>query len=409
MQRLRAGLCGLLLFAYQPAAQARDSVTIDIWHGLRQRIGHLGRAQDDFNVLGHASPHSSIRELTCRVNGGAPKALTFVRYRRLVDDGDFNADIPLDLLTPGENTIRISARTADSIETFRELIVEKFDSGSAPLPMRIAWRDIDNPQDVGQYVDGKWEHTSAGLRNIQTGYDRLFLIGNKTWRDFEIVVPVTINRVKGDGPGVGVVMRFAGHVVGGPLQAPDVQPKWGYLPFGAIGWLRWRNGTDTDTARVQFYSGQSERKTNFGAYPVREGETHIMRLRCETLPDDGDYGVTVYSFKIWHSDSTEPSAWAWRAPQRSKTALRSGGAALVAHYVDATFGDLKIKPVVPMSVAMTPAGGNSATQNRSIHIYIHDRQPRHASPFYTALGRRNAWHAHSRAAQIYFVNRKAEQ
>jgi hypothetical protein len=38
-----------------PAFSAAAEPVITIWHGDHQRIGHLGTAQDDFNLLGHVA------------------------------------------------------------------------------------------------------------------------------------------------------------------------------------------------------------------------------------------------------------------------------------------------------------------------------------------------------------------
>ena len=79
------------------------------------------------------------------------------------------------------------------------------------------------------------------MRAIRPGYDRIFLIGETDWLDYEIEVPITINEVvDAYWPGLGIILRFAGHVAGGISGAdPAAQPKYGYLPFGGLGWLRW--------------------------------------------------------------------------------------------------------------------------------------------------------------------------
>jgi hypothetical protein len=101
-----------------------------------------------------------------------------------------------------------------------------------------------DPQDAGQYVDGLGGSGSRGLRTAHMGYDCLFLIGDMTWQDCQIKAEVTVHDVARDtgplrgGNGVGVAMRFAGRVVGGPRRFPIAQPKWGYQPFGGMACLR---------------------------------------------------------------------------------------------------------------------------------------------------------------------------
>ena len=47
-----------LLLAFSPALA--DPPRITIWHGKTQRVGHLGVAQNDFNVLGNVSDPDAI-------------------------------------------------------------------------------------------------------------------------------------------------------------------------------------------------------------------------------------------------------------------------------------------------------------------------------------------------------------
>ncbi len=68
---------------------------IEIWHGERQRVGHLGAAQDDFNVLGHIEPWRELDTLTWSLNRRGSVPLSFRAFRRLAEDGDFNVDVPI--------------------------------------------------------------------------------------------------------------------------------------------------------------------------------------------------------------------------------------------------------------------------------------------------------------------------
>jgi hypothetical protein len=344
-----------LLFRPVPeAAQAAAARAIEIWHGDRQRVGHLGDAQDDFNLMGTVLPWREIDTLTWRQGKRAETPLSFRAFRRLVSDGDFNADIPIAALDPGPNEITVTARFRDGAVLTRTVTVVK-ETGSRPLPLHIRWRDVKDPQEVGQYVDGKWGLTESGLRTGQLGYDRLFLIGERGWQDYEVRTSVTLHEVTAEtspisgGNGVGVILRFAGHVTGGPRNFPSGQPKFGYQPFGAIGWLRWTRGAPLAPPDLQFYPGDTDRSTNLGAFPVRLNERYAVVFRCETLPDEpAGRGATRYSFKIWNASGPEPQPWMWSQVQRSATALRKGGVALVAHHADVTFGDIEITPLRPM-------------------------------------------------------------
>jgi hypothetical protein len=201
-------------------------------------------------------------------------------------------------------------------------------------------------------VDGRWRLTKTGLRTEQTGYDRLFLIGERHWQDYDVRTSIVLHRVDpqtaplSGGNGVGLIARFAGHTTGGPRHFPSGQPTWGYQPFGAIAWLRWKRGASEQPPQLQFFPGDSLQTAHFGEFPVRTEQAYGLRLQCVTLPDDDQgRGVTRYAFKIWPASEPEPEAWAWQQVQISRDALRTGALALVAHHVDATFGDLTITAI----------------------------------------------------------------
>jgi hypothetical protein len=167
----------MLLLAFSPALA--DPPRITIWHGKTQRVGHLGVAQNDFNVLGRVSDPDAIVRLTYEINDHFETPLSFRSYRRLLVDGDFNADVPLGRLTPGPNKIVIRATNRHG-ETAQETVTVVQKEGRSPLPFRIRWSSVKNAQDVGQFVDGRWAVEKDGLRTKQTGYDRVFPITLKT-------------------------------------------------------------------------------------------------------------------------------------------------------------------------------------------------------------------------------------
>lgn len=331
-------------FTTQPDS---DPPVITIWHGTSQAVGHLGYQQHDFNVLGNVSDISGISSLSYTVNGGSAVALTVgPDGRRLEDVGDFNADIPLTSLQSGINYIDIYATDGSGNPNSTQMTVNYL-SGSYPLPTYIDWSALGSVQSAVQYVDGLWGMDSGNLRTQQVGYDRIVLIGDTAWQDYEISCPVTINALEEPGPlsggaGLGFYMRFTGYIVGGFRNFPDVQPKWGYQPAGGIGWLRWENGID-QAPYIQFYPGDSDNANNSaGQFPITVGSTYNIKMRCETLDDapNGD-GITRYSFKIWQG-SNEPANWNFSIVQESQYALRKGGVGLLAHHVDASFGDVTV-------------------------------------------------------------------
>ena len=347
--------------AVPPSASAQSSgPEIDVWYGLNQRVGHLGNAQADFNLLGNVSDPDGVQGLKYRLNSAGSVGLTVrkaiepgeipsnqvQRWRRLAATGDFNADIPIEDLQPGANQVELIAEDELGNISSVTVTVNK-ETGNSLLPYTVDWSTVSDPQNVGQYVDGKWTLESDGLRTSEIGYDRLFLLGETAWQDYDVTVPVTVHQLDPADyvkSGVGIIMRFTGHVVGGHRNFPEAQPKWGYQPFGSIGWLRW-DASNQGEPRKQFYYGDSDRTRNYGRMGFNFGTTYIMKMRAETLPDESDgRGVTRYSWKAWEEGTAEPSRWDWTFTQKSQHALRRGGVALVAHFADVTFGDVTITP-----------------------------------------------------------------
>jgi hypothetical protein len=305
----------------------------------------LGRAQEDFNVLGHVEPAAGLQSLSYSLNGAAPQALSWHGYRRLAREGDFNIDIALQSLDKAINTVDIRAATPSATAT-KQLTIAR-GNGNQSLPVTIDWQGVSDGQEVGQYVDGKWAVGAQGLGVVESGYDRLFLIGNQQWQDYDARIALRIDGVDANtsaqsgANGVGVVARFGGHVVGGFRNFPWAQPKWGYLPLGCIAWLRWTQGAAQPPA-LCYYPGDSDGQRCFDSYPVTLGGWHTMRIQAQTQPDREGAGVSVYRFKIWPATSAEPPQWHWEVSQRSTNALRRGGLALIAHHVQATFGAISI-------------------------------------------------------------------
>ena len=330
----------------------RNGTEIEIWHGMKQKVGHLGIAQDDFNLMGKVLPADSLFSLTYKLNNGSDIQLNFGKgtpgFRRFAGLGHFNADIPIAELMGGKNIVKIIATTRAGKQTNQNVIIN-LQSGSYPLPVHIDWDKITDPQDVGQYVDGNWALEPDGLRTSHMGYDRIFLIGEKSWQDYEIRVSLIINEISkttspvSGGNGLGILFRFTGHVNGGPRNFPTAQPKWGYQPFGAITWLRWDPDKSQNLPSKQFYRGDNNNTVDHGPFPVQPGVRLWMRAKCQTLPDKNDgNGVSLYYFKIWRDGEIEPAHWDWQETQVSKYANRNGGVALLAHHVDVTFGNIWI-------------------------------------------------------------------
>ena len=164
----------------------------------------------------------------------------------------------------------------------------------------------------------------------------LVAIGDTTWADYEITVPVTIHSIS-NGHGVGVLLRWMGHT---DFPVNCSQPKCGYLPLGAICWYRGNRleiyGNDGDILATQTRSLDLE-------------TVYMFKARVETNPGIGG----LYSFKVWEQGEAEPVGWDITG-QESLSDPQNGSLMLISHHGDVTFGNLSISPI-PISITNVQA------------------------------------------------------
>jgi hypothetical protein len=324
--------------------QADSNSVINIWYGRHQVFGKLGNPQRWVNILGNLVEPNEIATLTYSLNGGReyPLSVGPGDSARLAGEGDFNIEILYTDLHDGINYVRITATDLLGNSTTQTVIVEYHSGNVWPTTYSIDWSTVTNIQDVVQVVEGLWVLEDGGIRTVQPGYDRLLTIGGMAWDDYEVTIPVTVNRSYhdpnqvGNRPGVGLIMRWTGHYT---WRAID-QPRIGWWPMGAIGWFRWfveYNG-------IYEIIGNENTKLASNSSPgtPQPGVKYIFKVRCETIPGLGG----LYSFKVWRDGDPEPAEWLMTA-QESLTDPQNGSILLIAHNADITFGNVTIEPVNP--------------------------------------------------------------
>ena len=272
------------------------------------------------------------------MNGGAQQPLSLgPDNRRLSKPGDFNAEVPLDTLATGQNTVTLRAiDTAGNVST-RVVTLDYEPAAGVSLPYSIDWAAAEGLQSVAQVVDGDWEIASGGLRTKATGYDRLVAFGDMAWEDYTVTVPVTVHSIDtvngnpypSNGPLVGLGLRWQGHSAIG-----NSQPRWGYFPVGAYSWFHWDPDGSTG---YQLLREGAQTETSSAALEL--GETYTFKFRVQTQPD----GRGAYAFKAWRREDQEPATW--RFEEAGISDLSSGAVVLIAHHADVTFGS----PVVDQS------------------------------------------------------------
>jgi regulation of enolase protein 1 (concanavalin A-like superfamily) len=322
---VKVALCTMLvLVACQVALGQPD---IEVWYGTSKSFGHIGKPQDYANILGNVSGPYSITSLEYSLNGEPNVALSIgPDGKRLESSGDFNIDIAWDDLQDGNNLVVITAIDSNSDQTIRQVTVDFNSLNTWPLPYTADWNEVAAIEEAAQVVDGNWAIESSSLRTIIPGYDRLVGIGDVTWTDYEVLVPVTIHSMNSGG--VGVLFRWHGHT-DNPVSG--WQPKSGYFPLGAITWYR---------------PGQLEIYGNGGGILASQSMTlstetqYLFRCRAETVQGEGD----LYSMKVWQQGQSEPEQWDV-VGQAALTDPADGGMLLITHQSDVSFGNVNVVPI----------------------------------------------------------------
>ncbi|MCD4683665.1 MAG: DUF1349 domain-containing protein, partial [Bacteroidales bacterium] len=330
---------------YSPLLSQPD---IAIWYGNEQTFGQQGVPQPWVNILGNVSNVDGVPSLHYTLNGGSNVTLSIgPDGRRLQSSGDFNIDLATSDLIDGANSVIITA-TDNLGQTEHTVTVNYTSTNVWPLPYEIDWQDpVTVANEVSQAVDGNWEVTTDGIHTVTTGYDRLVAIGDMTWADYEISVPVTIHSISG-GNGIGVLLRWMGHT---DYPVICAQPKCGYLPLGAICWYRGNRleiyGNDGDILATQIRSLDLE-------------TIYMFKARVETNPGVGG----LYSFKVWEQSETEPVGWDITG-QEAMSDPQNGSLLLISHHGDVTFGNLSISPI-PISITNIQATIHSGNTGATI-------------------------------------------
>jgi hypothetical protein len=326
-----------------------ENATVDIWHDTTPSFGHNGVPQRWINIQGQATDPEGIATIEYRLNGDLWTAMQLgPDLRRLVGDNHFNVDILVSDLIIGVNTLQIRVTDAAGNRTTRATTVMWTSGVTAPTTMTVSWWAASNPWSVAQPVDGEWRIHGQWLNNIDDGYDRIIAIGDQTWTDYEVTVPVVLLSINPDaddgssnGPGLGFAMRWNGH---NDTIVPGAQPQVGFrpdginpTPFGAI--LFWRDEPLRDPG-FEIYDERNTLRGSDDSFTMTPRTTYMFKGHVQGT------GPTTYRFRIWEQGDTEPTTWnvEYTTPGRSSEPA-SGSLALIAHEVDALFGMVSVRPL----------------------------------------------------------------
>jgi LmbE family N-acetylglucosaminyl deacetylase len=208
-----------------------------------------------------------------------------------------------------------------------------------PTTYAADWTSDASIAEQAQILEGEWRYEGGGVRPLATGFDRALVLGDIGWTDYDVSAPVTIHSLDPSKPsvGVGLGVGWQGHTAWG---VPRVgHPTGGLCLYG-------RPEAEPSPLRLAIgYSPGPVHDTTVAteALALTPGVQYVFRFRQQAL----EPGETRYSCKVWPAAADEPAAWTLTAdvPHWPGTdSQRSGSAVLLAHEVDATFGDAAIAP-----------------------------------------------------------------
>jgi hypothetical protein len=317
-----------------------DGPVVSLWYGSNLTFGqpYTGVPQRWINVLGNVTDPDGVQSLTYWINSGPEMPLTVgPTDTRLDEEGDFNAEISINDLT-GTNDVYIRALDGFGNETLEQVSVTFSDNGTAwPASYTIDWGTVSSIQDVAQVVDGFWSLEGDTIRSVEPGYDRLVVVGDMTWDDYEVTVPITVNAIEGiygppgGGPTLGVIARWQGHTADG------YQPSQQWWPLGSFGAYLWRQSYERLELVDNYY-----RVSDSSGFELQTGVTYIFKLRVET---DVSGGFSTYRLKVWPAAQAEPTDWSLVGTEDIADDQMTGSVALVSQFLDASFGTVSIVPL----------------------------------------------------------------
>jgi hypothetical protein len=284
------------------------------------------------NILGNVAGTVGSCGLTYRLEAGAPRCLTIgPDDRRLQRPGDFNIDIPTSQLEPGDNRVTISLAGGQT-----KTVTVRWRPEEVGRLLTVDWAgQID---DLVHVVDGKWEVASGEARTVETGYDRALAIGDSSWTEYEVTVPVrfvgvgTPGRLSG-GPLIGFGLRWLGH---GVENAND-QPHVGFSDVGAFAWYRLPSGGQPeDGGRLQV-SRDGRTATHGPGMVLEQSRMYHFKASVQTIAGGGRY-----RFKVWEQGTQEP---AYQVSVDDTDGVMGGSILLLAHHFDVRFGDVTVTPL----------------------------------------------------------------
>ncbi|MGD1881866.1 MAG: cadherin-like domain-containing protein [Paracoccaceae bacterium] len=311
---------------------------IDLWYGEVQSFGSPGLGQRAINILGKVS--EDVTELAYSLNGGELRSLSIgPDTRRLQENGDFNIDINYTELdgSAADDLVTIYATLDNGAVFSQDVTVEYEADNDWDKNYAIDWENVTNIQDAVLVADGTWSHDANGVRPVDLGYDRLLVLGDQSWDNYELNLSITTHDLQNvdplgrDGGGFAIGMLWDGHTSG---RFAGWQPASGYEPGASFFF--------THLFKSHSYHNFSE-VLGVDKMSLEEDATYNFTVRVEQV---GIYD-RLYSLKVWEEGEVEPLDWTLQTTETFslEEAPATGSLYLNAHYFDVTFGDLTVTEI----------------------------------------------------------------
>jgi hypothetical protein len=323
--------------ADNPASTAPPQV--NLWYGNYQTFGANGVPQQWVNILGNVTSPVGIAMLTYSLNCAPKVNLNWGPANpRLVEAGDFNADIDYTLLWPGSNKLIITAKDYLNQSTQQTVYINNLvlHFASDVGDFTVDFRQVTNAtiQNWVQIVDGVWDIGIDGrIRNTQMGYDRAFLIGDTNISgSYEVMTEFVLHSYDSEGWAFGAASGWLGHTLDNYGDPYPSQPYVGH-PFPAWGVIG-TDSTGTDSYRIyeNFVPLYETELSDNNTAPAVALETPYMYHYRVTANSDG---LTNHnSLNVWPKGNTEPTQWMVEAD----TPAQAGSILFDAHNVDVSIG-----------------------------------------------------------------------
>ena len=318
---------------------------IDVWYGLEQTFGELGEPQEWINILGNVGGEPV--SLTYSLNGGEEQVLSIGSdTRRLQNEGDFNVEISYFDLDGSavDDVVTIEAVLESGAVHTRDVIIDYEDGPTWTPNFSTDWNAATSISDYAQIADGVWTIEDGTIRPTELGYDRLVVLGDRTWDNYEINTTITLHDLSNldpagrDGGGFAIGFLWQGH---SDTPIPNFQPRAGWEPGAAV----FFNDHNLDGVGPLTIHPSQDFLNNIGQtnFAMEEGRTYNYTIRVE---QSGLYD-REYSVKVWEVGTDEPDDWVLQATQTFSLndAPSTGSVYLNAHYNDVAFGDVTVTEI----------------------------------------------------------------